>query len=79
MNNDTGDYGLSLTLLNNPAISDPITCTTDLMGNLEHQTHVNTYAYSGNAGDLMVFQMRAVQGNIESQLRSRPLLKMIIQ
>lgn len=67
--NDTGEYGLSLTLLNNPQPSEPIICTTDLEGNFEHQTQVDVYSYSGNAGDLMVLQMRSVQGNIESQLR----------
>ena len=68
-NNDTGEYGLSLTLLNNPINTVPIICTTDLMGKLEHQTEVDAYSYTGNAGDIMVIQMRAVQRNIESQLR----------
>ncbi len=67
--NDTGEYGLSLTLLNNPQASEPIICTTDLEGNFAHQTQVDAYAYTGDAGDLMVLQMRSVQGNIESQLR----------
>ncbi|HHS95965.1 MAG TPA: T9SS type A sorting domain-containing protein, partial [Phaeodactylibacter sp.] len=69
-NNDTGDYGLSLSILNDPSTAEnTIICTTDLMDSFEHQTHVNAYAYTGNAGDLMVIQMRALQGNIESQLR----------
>ncbi|MFT7450535.1 MAG: hypothetical protein ACI9VN_001252, partial [Patescibacteria group bacterium] len=67
--NDTGEYGLSITLLNNALASEPIICTTDLEGSFSHQTEVDAYSYEGDAGDLMVLQMRAVQGNIEPQLR----------
>ncbi|MEM8908380.1 MAG: hypothetical protein AAGD05_11085, partial [Bacteroidota bacterium] len=66
--NDTGIYGLSLQVLNDPSFSKAITCGTDLMQELRHNAQIHGFAFEGSQGDRIQIQMRDAGTNIESQL-----------
>ena len=67
--NDTGFYGLSLQIVNNPAFTTSIDCQIDMVGELTHQAEIDAFSYNANAGDVLIIRMRGEAGNIESRIR----------
>ncbi len=67
--NDTGDYGLSLSVLNDPTFAVGINDGDDLFETLLHHAHVNEYSFKGKAGDDILIQMRSEVNNLESEVR----------
>ena len=66
--NDTGDYGLSLEILNQPSTATLINCGDDLLTQLDNWTEVDLFAFNGQAGDKILVQMRSVFSNVECRL-----------
>ena len=67
--NDTGFYGLSLQVVNNPIFATLLNCQQDLIATLTHQAEIDAYAYTANAGDVLVIRMRGEHNNIEPTIR----------
>ncbi len=67
--NDTGEYGLSLELLNGMDGVQMISCGTDLIDEFTSWTEVKQYGLSVLAGDQIMVQMRGVETNIECKLQ----------
>lgn len=66
--NDTGDYGLSLEILNRPDLATPVNCGDDLLTQLDNWTEVDLFSFECRAGDELLVQMRSVLSNVECRL-----------
>ncbi len=66
--NDTGEFGMSLSKLNSPTYSTPIDCQFDATETLEHSTEVKTFSFNAEAGDKLLVRMRGENTHIESEI-----------
>jgi len=66
--NDTGDYGLSLEVLNGNEGTEMVSCSQDIMASFDDWCEVHMYGMEAEAGDHIMVQMRSVESNIECQL-----------
>ena len=67
-NNDTGDYGLAIQVLNNPDYTVNINCGDDLVKSLTHTVEIDAYSFSAVAGDDVAIRMRSTSNYFESKL-----------
>ena len=66
--NDTGDYGLSLEVLNGTEGVKMVSCGDDILSSLDHWTEVDLYGLECAAGDQLMIQMRSTLSNVECRL-----------
>ena len=66
--NDTGDYGLSLEVLNGPDGVTMVNCGDDILTTLENWTEVDLFGLECAAGDQIMIQMRSTMSNVECRL-----------
>jgi len=66
--NDTGDYGLSLEVLNREDGVKMVNCGDDLLSSLDNWTEVDLYGLECTAGDQLMIQMRSILSNVECRL-----------
>ncbi len=66
--NDTGDYGLSLTKLNSPAYAQAIPCDFDATENLTTPVEVKAFSFTANESDRILIRMRGEGTHIESEI-----------
>ncbi len=67
-NNDTGDYGLALEILNSPQAAIPIDCGDDLAGEIGNSVEIKAYSFSASAGEVALFRMRSSNKSLESEI-----------
>ncbi len=66
--NDTGDYGLSLEVLNRIDGVTMVNCGDDILSSLDNWTEVDLYGLECFAGDQLMIQMRSTLSNVECRL-----------
>ncbi len=66
--NDMGDYGLSLEVLNGTDGVTMVNCGDDIVSSLDNWTEVDLYGLECAAGDQLMIQMRSALSNVECRL-----------
>ncbi len=66
--NDTGDYGLSLEVLNGTTGVTMVNCGDDIVTSLDNWTEVDLFGLDCAAGDQLMIQMRSTLSNVECRL-----------
>ncbi len=66
--NDTGDYGLALHKINNPAYARKISCGDDIRDTIATEVACQVYVIDVQEGDLALAQMRAESRHLESSI-----------
>ncbi len=67
-NNDTGDYGISLEVLNRTDGVSMVNCGDDILTTLDNWTEVDLFGFECIAGDQLMIQMRSTMSNVECRL-----------
>jgi len=66
---ETGGYALTLQRLNNPANATPIAIGEILSGTIDPAVELDTYTFTGTAGDRVLLRMSRTSGTLDPQLR----------